>query len=1385
MEIDENEQPFEDAGGLSDSSDIDTEIENANITTNKRSRGIESDDEESDVRSKSPRFDEVVSPATVVNSLEMEAQFDFLLNDFSNESISNDSNDSDINPETENSIFFKQILSFCKRWNGYITGAVALAVALDSMDIERSARNSHVVWKPGKIEDGASLDIIFIVPRDKSYSTSDSNYNVNAILESFSVYFTKHKKYFVAENDLKSQIDNIEIINQHISRELREVNENLRDLQASAGTDQYVKSVIKRMKSRIRDKRYELSQNTDILDKLYEKVAKLRQYCNNNRLYDGDDSDKDCVTMSFKSAKKSIAFDVQLIFYYKRGLTQKDRQTFPQNENEKSIQNHIQQLFIEEAVQKIYNYRMLHCYLDFSNNDTLIKFNNKDCKDDIISKTIIIVDDPYQNYNSCLKSIIQSIKYYEKDFTPKSSPTFFQRVGLFNAPHTNNDELNKFIKSQRYRLLRSINITYTNISNQRYNVLQSRFIPDPHNYNRIVIGSYENQASELNEEELAKLKYECEQRGLIPSKNNTNPYKEDDEVDIIYQLPKWEALYTSGWVKVTFIRKYDDDEHFIGWYAHIEEFIKLGELETTSFEYNTQTGEREKVSDRKKLINKISNDYNPKSKFVFPRDLNLELTKLLPQARFPKQIFSFIDYLFKLNDKLFAETHFDKGLYDFFPTLKLYRNLHYYDFDPKIVNNEITILTNSNDEKYEQALCKTVTYIKNYLNNHNKKAQILKIKEGDSRYGNTPMKSLNCLDEVFNPFTEFFKTIDIQSRPPSGKLSYLQIFAEQYDLAMNDKKVEFYDGTNPWPISFFEDDHYDSENDEEVIRERRQYEFFLPENENIDSTDVIDHGGILKRFFTGLNNDFKFLVKTSYENKISFDNKREVLIKATYPKGSPNNIINRREWMNNSITYAPLADRSRHFTEYPYEIMLLIILKFAKNHKAQQIIKIDDDLLNMIFNTVNIKIPYTKIISASGIVSHPNHIGSNNSINTQIICRLIQEMGCKEYEKDDLEGYDEMFSPSKLTFTKKLESFESSLLFTSYLNAMSGDYKTRGRTGEKPKFPKSSHANTVVLLLNQFIETNEYTLKQFEDRLINFFENIIRIIFWKTAYSDLNANPVRRPKFVHTEEYSFFINKILSPSFYTIKINSVDGKEYIKSKIYLDTSNDDSVESQIALRTLNNAFQRMDPNHRSELARAVDVEYDDLDLYVQNTGLTYDDEFIGLFSEIQRIFPYRLNIDIEDINNITKKNMTKYLDELSIDDKQHPNLEDFVLFVTNTNGFPQTIKYALDPNSSSPVRNGVTRYPSSHTCWNELELPWYIDIFDVRYTYDKFKELLDYSILNQSNIWKTNLQQSENVDMQDANVSSQQIYDEEEDAIISTTGGNKNDKPLLKYVGYW
>ena len=48
-------------------------------------------------------------------------------------------------------------------------------------------------------------------------------------------------------------------------------------------------------------------------------------------------------------------------------------------------------------------------------------------------------------------------------------------------------------------------------------------------------------------------------------------------------------------------------------------------LNCGAYIYNTKTGEREKVSDIKKLINKKNNDYNPKSKFVFPRDFNLEL----------------------------------------------------------------------------------------------------------------------------------------------------------------------------------------------------------------------------------------------------------------------------------------------------------------------------------------------------------------------------------------------------------------------------------------------------------------------------------------------------------------------------------------------------------------------------------------------------------------------------------------------------------------------------------------------------------------------------------------------------------------------------------------
>jgi len=1353
---------LDDQEGLSDSSDIDDEIENTNTSTNKRP--LENEDDKT-VRSKSPRFDDIVSPATVVNSLEMDAQLEFLLQDFSTES--SDSNDS--SNSNENFTFLKEIFSFCEKWNGYITGAFALAAATDSLDLDRSRRNSHVVWKPGKIEDGGSLDIIFIVPRDKSYSTSDSNYNINSIYESFSIFFTKYKKYFISQNDHKSKLIDIELNNEYIKNEFDSLERNINNLIRTQIQNPGLKEVIDDMRRRRREIYSQLKKNKDKIDKRKSKISKFGQYSNNNILYDEDeDLNKDIVTIGFSSNSTEIAFDVQLIFYYKRGLTQKDRQEFSQYDDDESIKNYIQKIFIEEAVEKIYDYRMLHCYLDFnsqSETQASIKFNNQNSKDDIISKRLFIVDNPYQNYNSCLNSIIQSIQYYEKDFTPntETNPNTIISMTPVDKELYKDNELNKFIISQRYRLFRSIDITYNNILNMRYNEVLQSTIPDENN--QIVIGSYQNEAEVLNEEEVNILKNECIQRGLKLASVPMN-ISNREEIDIIYELPHYDIKKIIGWFNVRLIRSYDDNEQFRGWIAHIDQYQKIRELKNNKI--------------LKKQFDKNMSKSNYESKFIFPLHYDFENQTNMTQTAITRRAYNFISFLFRLNNELVKGSYSwqKRGLYDKYSELKVYGNLHYYEFDPKIINNEITILTNNEDEKHEKALCKTVTHIKNHIHIQNEELQILSI-DSTGREGNTPMKSLNCLDEVFKPFTEFFKTIDIKLRPPSGKLAYLQIFAEQYDLAMNDKNIQFYDGPNHWPISFFEEDLYTE--DESVIRQEREYEFFLPENETMDATDIVDHGGILKRFLTGLNNDFKFLVKYSYENKILFDNRREVLEKATFPIGTENRIIRKREGMEvNEIE----KNMYKHFTEYPYEIMLLIILKFAKNHKGQQIIKIDDDLLNMIFNTVNIKIPYIKIISASGIVSFKDHVGLNNRINTQIICRLIQEMGCKEYEIHDLEGYDEMFSPNKLRFSNKLEPLEAPLIFTSYLDSINGKYNFRDARSRmfSKSIPKSSHANTLILLLNQFIETNEYSFKQFENKLINFFENIIRISFWKTAFSDFTNK--RFPKFFHTEEYSYYIYKFLNPSFDIVKLNSENGKKYIKKIIFLETSNENSIEYIIDLETVKQAYERMDESQKMRLSVLTNVVDDDLDTYVESAPTMSANEFRDLYNSIRIILQnYRLNIDTEEIYNITKRNVFRYLNELSIDDKQHPNLEDFVLFVTNTKGFPDKIQFTLDQNTS-PVRQGVARYPSSHTCWNELELPWYIDISDPRYNYDQFKESLDYSILNQSNIWQTNSTQSEDIEMQEANVSSQQLNDE--DNIISpTTGGNKNDKTFLKYVGYW
>ena len=143
----------------------------------------------------------------------------------------------------------------------------------------------------------------------------------------------------------------------------------------------------------------------------------------------------------------------------------------------------MEKILIDDALTKIYDYRMLQCYLDFEDKDTpLINFSNQNCKNDIIDKRLIIVNNNNSpDYKSCQKSIIQSIKYYEKGFIPKSIQKPWRRA---SSPRANamfldqeergvdnqiiENELTNFIESQRYRLYCSIMRTSDNILEMRY-----------------------------------------------------------------------------------------------------------------------------------------------------------------------------------------------------------------------------------------------------------------------------------------------------------------------------------------------------------------------------------------------------------------------------------------------------------------------------------------------------------------------------------------------------------------------------------------------------------------------------------------------------------------------------------------------------------------------------------------------------------------------------------------------------------------------------------------------------------------------------------------------------------------------------------------------------
>jgi len=445
-------------------------------------------------------------------------------------------------------------------------------------------------------------------------------------------------------------------------------------------------------------------------------------------------------------------------------------------------------------------------------------------------------------------------------------------------------------------------------------------------------------------------------------------------------------------------------------------------------------------------------------------------------------------------------------------------------------------------------------------------------------------------------------------------LPYTRIFAEQYDFY-----IENFEGLATYDMFGIPNDFFDI------------YEFTLSEIDIQTAEDVLDYGGIAKLYFTKLNYEFKSILDNS--------------------------------------PFKTEQTNGRVFHKLPKWKKLAIILKLAGKNKVKQAFKIDNSILNKVFNTEGI--PYIDIISACGMITIP-HCSSNSKINIQLLCRFIQETGCKEYEEADKQGFDATFPPNKLNF-----SFV-------YPNEMS-----------------NITSNVMTLIKNHFYSSDtNYTIEEFESNFKEFISHL-------TIKQNILSPPI-------LESWEFMTS--ILPCFSIIQLNSEEGKEYVKTLMtYTESNNPD--------------------------------------------------------------------INLDSIDRI-KRYMNRFFDELSINDNEHPNVKELVLFVTGSIALPNEFKYTLQ---MEPDNYQNLHLPVSHTCFNQIDLPWipihhYPDDF-----YDKFKEQFVKSIEIVSNIDLNQQTNISNMELQENNPLLPQTPEHHppppppNTPYNSMDGGHKTKQKKLRY----
>jgi len=511
-------------------------------------------------------------------------------------------------------------------------------------------------------------------------------------------------------------------------------------------------------------------------------------------------------------------------------------------------------------------------------------------------------------------------------------------------------------------------------------------------------------------------------------------------------------------------------------------------------------------------------------------------------------------------------------------------------------------------------------------------------------------------------------------------LPYTQIFAEQYNQYIyNGDGMTLFD-SNGFPTDFFQN-----------------YEFTLSQRDADVAEDIIDYGGIAKLYFTKLNVEFRTILE-----------KLPDLLRED--KGT-----------------------NRRFELLPNYMKLCVILRLAEVNQVKQTFKLDNTIFNNIFNTNGI--PYVEIISACGMITPP-HSSYNSKINIQLLCRFIQETGCKEYEEFDKESFDSLFPNNQLNFsfpgnrpdtkvkvtwddgTDSVESIptiyttatniqleiprDSIQVLGLFQNKTTPEQESRSAVAVSELVLSDAEyklnnplSNVIIILKNHFYSPDQkYTVEDFEKKIQHF------ILLINTTSN--GGNIIKQ-----LESWLLFLK--LCPCFSIIELNTEEGKEYIRRLLHMNN-------------------------------------------------------------------PEYIDTDNNTINRM-KEYMNRFFDELSIQDDVHPNVKDFVLFATGTIALPNNFKYTLQMESND--YNNL-RLPTSHTCFNQIDIPWipvyrYPDDF-----YDKFKEQFVKSLeIIRSVDANQNNPNSYNTDI-DAN-SNEQIQQPSDLHSDNMEGGEKIKPKILRY----